>query len=161
MLLSLAALAAFADEPAVTTSSSDDGSVVARCHIEASPAEVKEILADPVAASRLTAEIITVESKPKGDCVELNISTAGMWNPLRYKANRCPTKDGWRYDLAESEDFSALHSEWKLTPSGAGTDVEYRVRTEIKSIPSALVRKGTERSMRATLIRLAAKVIGR
>jgi hypothetical protein len=153
----LAAGIAFAADPSFEVSS--DGAVVARVHIPASEGEVRRLLADPVASQQLTPEVRSVSATSQGTCSVVAVETDGIWNPMHYTARRCPTADGFQTDLVHSEDFSDLHVEWKLKSSGAGTDVVYSVRTNVASIPAALARKGTERSMRQTLVALLAKLV--
>jgi hypothetical protein len=154
--------AARADEPAPTPSVevADDGAVVARMHLTATPDEVRAALQDPVACEQLTPEVRSVEATARGNCAVVDVETDGLWTPLHYQALRCPTATGWSTKLLKSDDFSALTTDWTVKQAGTGTDVELRVRSEVGAIPNALVRKGTEQSVKKTLLALLAKVVG-
>ncbi len=158
LIFSLAS--ALAAEPTVTTQA--DGTVVARMEVAASAEAIRAILSDSEASVRLSADVLSVDAALKGKCSEMTVQTKGAWNPLEYKALRCPTANGWRTSLIESDDFSALEVEWKLDPSCSDlTTVEYRVRTDVDIVaPKALVQQGVRRSARDTLKELLRKVLG-
>jgi uncharacterized protein YndB with AHSA1/START domain len=144
---------AFAQDPTVTSAA--DGTVTATVDVAASAEKVRACLADAEATSKLTPEVIDAEATPKGACEVVDVTSQGAWNPFTYKALRCPTKDGWTYELLQSEDFEALHIEWKVTPTSSGSTVEYKVKTDLAmSLPSSVVQPRLERSARATLMKL-------
>lgn len=152
--------AALAADPSVSVGS--DGTIVARVHVPANEAQVREALSDPVKAGQLSPEVLSVASTPSGTCEVVTVQTQGAWDPLNYRGMRCPTETGWRTTLLDSDDFSALDVEWKLVAAEGGTDVEYRVKTEVDlAVPQSLVRKGMERSARNTLLSLLERVVGR
>jgi hypothetical protein len=160
-MLALLAMAALASDPAPVVATGDDGTVTATIHLEAAPDQVRTALADPVAAAHLTPEVLDIHALPTdGGCVLMDVQTTGLWNPMCYRARRCPTASGWRVDLVSSDSFESMHSEWKLVPSASGTDVTLTVHSEIGSIPDALVEKGTEKSLKNTLLALVKQVAG-
>jgi len=161
LLLSLAT--ALAAEPVVTTTTQADGTIVARIEMAASEEAIRAVLEDGATSVRLSDDVLSVEAALKGRCTEMVVKTKGAWNPLKYKALRCPTANGWRTSLMESEDFRALEVEWKLDPSCSDlTTVEYRVRTDVDiAAPKALIQQGVKRSAIDTLKELLRKVVGR
>ena len=153
-------LAALAAEPTIATSS--DGTVVGRVLVDAPEAEVRELLSNPQAVRSMQPEVRAVQSTPSGSCQVVDVKTDGPLNTLDYKALRCPTTKGWRETLLQSDDFNALETEWRLTPTPNGTQVEYRVRTELDmAVPDALVQRGVQKTVGRTLVELVKRMADR
>ena len=153
-------LLARADDPTVATEA--DGTLVGRIFVPADESVVRSFLANPIDAIRLSPEVTEAQSTAEGGCAVVTVEAQGPWDALHYRARLCPTESGWRSTLLESEDFQRLDVEWQLEPTSGGTAVEYRVRSEIDlGIPQFLVRGGTERSIRGTLLALVHRVAGR
>lgn len=152
--------AALAADPAVTQEG--DGTIIVRVDVAASPAAVRAVLADPVACGQLSPEVLSVSSTAAGKCTMVDTSARGAWSPIHWRSLRCPTADGWRYDLVSSDDIESLHAEWSVTDAANGdASVEYRFNTQIHltGVPDTLVRQGMIKSAKDTLVRLVARVV--
>ena len=148
---------ASAAEPSVRTNSA--GETVARIVLSADPIAVRAALADATSATELTPEVEQVLAHASGPCHRISVVTRGPWAPLRYEGLRCPTDQGWKTELVSSEDFRVLHVEWNVLPADTGTTVEYKVRAELlQPLPPSWVRRGLERSARATVDRLCQRL---
>ena len=159
-MLSLLLSQAFAADPVITSQA--DGSILATTAIAASPAAVRAALADPVACGALSPDILSVTVTQAGPCTMLDVVSRGAWDPLRWRALRCPTADGWRDDLVSSDDLQSMHSEWRVLAAADGTTtVEYRTNTQVSlpGVPDSLIRQGMMRSARDTLVRLVDRVV--
>lgn len=151
---------ALAADPVITEQA--DGSIVATATIAASPDVVRAALADPVACGALSPDILSVTATPAGKCTMLDVVSRGAWNPLRWRALRCPTADGWRDDLVSSTDIQSMHSEWRVLAAADGTTtVEYRTNTQVSlaGVPDSLIHQGMMRSAKDTVVRLIARVV--
>lgn len=163
LLLALAlSPAALADEPP-TVQLSGDGTVEARLRLPAEAgAEVRKVLADPAALGQLTSEVLSVETVERGSCQEVTRRTRGMFRPFKLRALRCPTAEGWEESLLEGSDFKAYATEWRVVETADGTEVIYRVRTELDvAVPQAVINQNVVQSTRNQLIKLARRVLGK
>ena len=134
-------LFALAAAPAVVVES--DGTVVATVVLDASEAEVRALLADSVAAARLSADVLEATASTHGRCEQMEISTRGFLRPLTVVTLRCPTADGWRETLLRSDDFTRYVTEWRISTVVGGTRVEHRVNVGVDlPVPEAAVRQG-------------------
>lgn len=150
-----------AQEP---TGTMDDAGVASiQVVLPESEAEVRAALADPEWAAALPPEVLSVETLGAGRCVTLGVTVKGAWDPLHYTAERCPTAKGFKYRLLQSESITSYEAEWSLTPhTGGGTEVTYRVRTEVDlPVPRAMIRKGVLASARHTVVALVRKLTER
>lgn len=151
-------LSAVAAEPSATVDSA--GMVQVEYVTAASEAEVRALITDPQAAASLTAEILSIKTLSRGECLTLGVTVKGAWDPLTYTSQRCPTATGFKYKLVESDDITVYEAEWKLVPlTTGGTKVTYRIKTEIDlPVPQSLVRKGVIDSAKDTIRALIAKL---
>ncbi len=157
----LAPFAAYAQEP---VGSMDDAGVASvSVVLPQSEAEVRAALADPEVAALLPPEVLAVRTLSSGRCVTLGVTVKGAWDPLQYTTQRCPTADGFRYKLLQSDSITAYSAEWSLAPHvGGGTEVTYRVSTEVDlPVPRALVRKNVLVSARDTVLALVRQLTSR
>lgn len=158
MFVVLSVAMAFADD--LVPEMDDHGTVVVRTVVPDSQAAVLAALRDPEAAALLPPEVLGVTTLNRGECVTLGVTVKGAWDPLKYTTQRCPTKNGYKYKLLQSDTLTAYEAEWSLASARTGgTEVTYRVRTELNMpVPKLLVRKGMLQSARDTLIALVRKV---
>ena len=158
--------AALSAEPEATTTSVDEaGNVEVRCFVPQSEAQVRAALADPLKAAMLPPEVLSVKQvggMNASSCVTLGVTVKGAWDPLSYTAMRCPTAKGFKYHLLQSESITSYEAEWAVAPhAGGGTDVTYRVRTNVDlPVPQALIRKGVLQSAKDTVLRLVTRITG-
>lgn len=151
----------FAQEP---VGSMDDAGVASiKVVLPQTEAEVRAALSDPESAAALPPEVLSVTTLGGGRCVTLGVTVKGAWDPLQYTAERCPTAHGFKYKLLHSESITSYEAEWSLAPhSGGGTEVTYRVRTEVDlPVPRAMVRKGVLVSARDTVLALVRQLTER
>jgi len=136
-----------------------DGEVVGVTVIEATPADVRNVLASASTIGELSPDVLDVTTEAEGRCVRVDRKTKGLFRPLRLFARRCPTQRGWREELIEPGDFATYSSEWIVVPDGNGTRVEYRVETTLDlPVPGSAVRAGLVRSTRTMLQNLIRRV---
>ena len=156
MLLALSA--ALAGDPVPVMDS--NGTIVVKTMVPYSEADVRAVLADPEQAVLLPPEVLGVTTLARGKCVTLGVTVKGAWDPLKYTTERCPTAHGFKYKLLKSDSLTAYEAEWTLLPQpGGGTEVTYRVRTELDlPVPQALLRRSMLRSAKDTLLALVKKV---
>lgn len=149
---------ASATEP--TSEVRDDGTVVVKINVEATPTEVKALLADTEgAAMDISADLLSVTATQRGACEEVRRETRGVFRPFEMKVLKCPTPNGFVESLVASDDFSAYQSTWSVQPGVTGSDVTYSVRTELNApVPGAMVRKGVLDGARNAIVNLARKL---
>ncbi len=160
MLLVVIGVAAAAEPTAYMD---DAGTAHVSAVVSQTEAEVRAALADPQLAAALPPEVLDVKMLKmlgQGACITLGVTVKGAWDPLSYTTQRCPTAHGFTYQLVKSDSITAYEAEWSLAPhAGGGTDVSYRVRTEVDlPVPRAMVRKGVLQSARDTVVALVRKV---
>jgi len=142
-----------------TVAIGQDGVVAVSMLIEAPEGNIRSVLNDVEGAlADLSSDVLTVEVVKDGPCQEIARSTRGLFRPFRFKSLRCPTARGWHETLIESGDFSAYSTEWSLVQTEAGTEVVYRVHTELYIFPKPVVTPTVVQSAKEQLVRLARKV---
>ena len=146
--------AAYADdaEPSVTVE--PDGTVQVSIPVDGSPASVHAALADPQSSVRLSSDVLSVDSKPRGNCDDLRIETRGITRPLVVHTERCRTSTGVREAMTSSDDFTEYASEWRVGETDGQTVVTLRTKAQPNmSVPKFLVlrniRNGAVRSVMA------------
>jgi hypothetical protein len=136
-----------------------DGEVVVSLLIDAPASNIRHILNDIEGElAALSTDILTVEVLKTGTCQEIARSTRGLLKPFRLRSLRCPTAHGWHESLLASGDFSAYSTDWSLIETAAGTEVVYRVRTELYIFPKPLVTRSVIQSAKEQVVKLARKV---
>ena len=156
-----ATAAVAAEEPRPVVFVEQDGTVVCNVVVEAEPDEVRAFLADP-ASARLAPDLLDAQVADRGPCLEFMKTTRGAWNPLHLRTLRCPTKDGFTETLLDSADFNHFQSEWKVEPVDGGTEVTYRVQTDVNlPVPRSAVNQGLKRNALQTVQALVLKLVGK
>ena len=158
LLLSLA----WADGPQVEVGLQADGTVVGVAVVPATPAAILELVEDPIRSGKLSPDVIRVSFERDGDCVEIDTEARGVFKPLRYKSRRCPTENGWRDQLVESDSFTEYDASWSLRPVDGGTEVTIRVQTEVTlpiPVPRSVVKKRQKVSVGETLENLIEQLV--
>lgn len=145
-------------EPAITVQA--DGTYVCRVTVAASAEEVEALLADPVAAARLSPDVLSIQANPAGPCQTLTTTSRGMLSALKFTSKRCPTADGWHEELVASEDFSEFDGTWTVSAvDPSTTEVMYELTTKPNlPVPDAVLRQGVQRSLKTMLRNLSDRV---
>jgi hypothetical protein len=154
--------AAMAAEPEVAVEK--DGTVEVRLTVDASTSDIRLVLADTDGVySKLNADIYKTEAKKTGTCEEVQRQTRGVWRPFNFRSLRCPTKAGFTETLIDSPDLAGYDSTWELKSTQDGTEIIYRVRTQLNSgiLPMAMVQKGTLAGAKETVVNLARELLAR
>ncbi len=151
---------AVAVEPVVTID--DAGHVVARVVLPASASDVHDILSDTDGAmAELAPDVLDVTIESAGTCELVSRRTRGVFRPFAFRARRCPTRNGWKEVLVDSEDFLAYEAAWELEETAGGTEVIYRIQTELNSpVPQGVVRSSLKSAAGQILSGLA-ELVGR
>ena len=153
------ASSALAGEP--TVSSDADGTVRGAVVLAMSPDEALSALSDPELARSINPDVVALQRlATTGACTDLDISTRGMWRPLKMKARRCETANGFRETLLESEDFAAQEATWTVTEHPEGALLEYTLKSEPNlPVPRALIQDNMRRSVKEMLGRFVRRVL--
>jgi hypothetical protein len=161
MIWTLLVSIARAQDPSASVEA--DGTVVVSAVVCATPEAVRAVIDDPVALGKLSPDVLATRPEagaPEG-CQRLSRETRGLFRPLRMLLVRCRTESGWREQLVSSDDFSTFGSEWTLTPTAEGTQVVYRVKTEVNyPVPKSTVTAAVKEATLNTLRNLVKKVTG-
>ena len=138
----------------------DAGRVVAMVIVDASPEQVRVILADTAGSLKdLSPNTLSVEVTSDGPCERVDRQTRGIFQPLTFQAKRCPTADGWEETLVESDDFEHYEALWSVRTTDAGTEVIYRIATELTApVPQVLVRQNLKQAAGTILRALVARL---
>lgn len=148
---------AYADEPSVVVQ--DDGTVLCHVTVEATEAEVRAFLADPVRAAQLSPDVIDVAAASDGSCHSMTTKSKGLFRPLVLRSRRCPTDQGWREVLVEAGDFTKFDGQWEISTVDSGTQVVYRLTTGTTlPVPDKVVHQGVARSLKNMLKNLTDRV---
>jgi hypothetical protein len=122
-------------------------------------AEVRTIVDDPRRAAALAPDFRAISVREIDPCQDLSMTVNGPWRSILYVARRCPTATGWRYDLVHSDTITDLYAEWVLAAAGTGTDVRYRLRTDVNyAVPQVLVRRSVKSAAVGTMENLVKTV---
>lgn len=150
---------AFAGDPVVASHS--DGTVKGSVVLSVSPEEALAALANPEVAASINPDVVALKAvSTTGDCTDLNISTRGMWRPLKMKARRCKTSDGFHETLVSSDDFSAQEAIWTVSEHPDGALLEYSLRSEPNlPVPRALVQDNMRKSVKEMLGRFVRSLV--
>ncbi|TNE84108.1 MAG: hypothetical protein EP330_30810 [Deltaproteobacteria bacterium] len=150
---------AFAADPVV--SSSADGTVKGSVVLNVSPAEAMAALENPELARTINPDVVALQQlATTGDCTDLDISTRGMWRPLKMKARRCKTATGFHETLLESDDFTVQEATWTVSEHPDGALLEYTLKSEPNlPVPRSLVQDNMRRSVKEMLGRFVRNVL--
>ncbi|MCO4743915.1 MAG: hypothetical protein KC912_03940 [Proteobacteria bacterium] len=156
---SLFASSAFAAEPVVASQS--DGTVVGSVVLNVTPEEAMDMLGDAELARSINPDVVSLQTLgSSGPCTDLDISTRGMWRPLKMKARRCRTTDGFRETLIESADFDAQEATWTVSEHPEGALLEYSLKSEPNlPVPRALIQDNMRKSVKEMLGRFVRKLV--
>ena len=138
-----------------------DGTVEVRMTVAAETEAVRELLADTDGVySTLNTDIYRTQSEKRGNCEEVRRETRGVFRPFKFRALRCPSKDGFTETLLGSDDITTYDTSWQLTSTEEGTNIVYRVHTELRSaFPRPLVLQGTLAGAKETVVNLARELL--
>ena len=104
----LAPQLAHANDHGASVSIDAEGVVVARILVPATSDEVRALLADTSGRlAALSPDTLSVISTPDGACEMVDRKTRGIFRPFAFRAQRCPTANGWQETLMQSDDFTA------------------------------------------------------
>lgn len=148
------AAAARADAPEIVVA--PDGSVVGRVVLDAEVERVLDALADPVVVATWSPSVREAELVSEGRCDTFAVALDGWVFPMRVTAERCPTADGYATTMVDSNVFRSWGAEWSVRAVPGGTEVRYRLHSEILlPVTDAFVQGKTVASMREELRALA------
>jgi hypothetical protein len=152
------AVPALAEEPEVAFR--DDGTVVGRLVVDATPDQVRAAIGEVQGKVRVT-NVLDLKLIPDGACASITRTTRGLLSPMTMKTRLCPTPDGWREWLVESSDFNAYETTWKVSPQEGGrARVEILVKSELSFLaPKALVRQGTVKGIHESFAAVLARLL--
>lgn len=153
------ATSAFAAEPVV--SSQSDGTVIGSVVLDVSPEKAMEMLSDPELAATINPDVVALSTiSTSGDCTDLDISTRGMWRPLKMKSRRCRTKNGFSETLLESSDFNMQEATWTVSEHPDGSLLEYSLQSDVNlPVPRALIQDNMRRSVKEMLGRFVRNLL--
>jgi hypothetical protein len=138
-----------------------DGTVVASMMVDATEATVKTTIPDVLQASKGFKNVLDVQITPDGTCRKVFRRTTGLWQPLEMYTRLCPTSQGWRERLVQSDDYDAYDVEWSVQPKDGRTEVRITVKSEVDlPVPSALVRQGAIGGIHETFAELLRRLVG-
>ncbi|MEQ1502338.1 MAG: SRPBCC family protein [Myxococcota bacterium] len=148
-----------AAEPTVST---DDAGVVRATAIVSAPvADALALVRDPDAVHRLSGDGATLTATPDGGCYRLAYALDTAIADVAYTARACPTADGFRSDLTESEAFRSMASEWTVRAVPGGTELTYVYRADVAlPLPRFVIRRSTERAITEMMARVVARLDG-
>lgn len=151
---------AYAGSPDVRVA--DDGTVVARMHVDASSADVRAIIPELQSAG-VNSNVLDVAKVTEGSCTAIRRTTRGLFRPMEIRTRFCPTANGWREVLVQSADFTTYEADWTLRPmEGGGTQVQLSLKSKINlMVPESMLQSGTVAGVKETFEALARKLIGR
>lgn len=137
----------------------DDGSVVGRVIVDASPAEVLAVLAQATVVAAWAPAVTDVRTTPRGRCETMELSMRGWIVPMRVQATRCPTAEGYTQQLVDSNVFTTWSAEWTVRATPHGTEVAYRLTSELAlPVSRGFVQRKTADSMKSELASLVQAV---
>ena len=159
LALGLSPAASAADLPSISSSSSSDG-VTMRMLVQAPIDEVRSVLSRAETSVTLSPDVMELHTTDQGNCERVEVSTRGLFSPMRYVGLRCPTSEGWSETLVESEDFTHYDVEWTLSPTDEGTMVTYRIDVSLKNlpVPDRVLHSNLSSSMKHVMASLAERV---
>jgi hypothetical protein len=129
-----------------------DGWVWATVHIPVARDLIFAALADPRNVIRWEGSKTQVTIVPDGACARVDLDVPSAIGLIRYAERRCPTADGYRATLIESEDFEVFEDAWVLVPDEGGTLVRYGLRSKTSFlVPQSLANRLTGKSLRKML----------
>ncbi len=148
--LSAGALAQTPNEPLVQTE--EPGTIITRTLVPATEAEVRAILDDPYTFVGFTPDVQSMDVQARGRCKQLSFVSRGLFEPLHYSTQRCPSAGGWRETLLESDSFTRYDADIQLLPVAGGTHIIYRLSVGIDlPVPDLVISKNVKRSARLTM----------
>lgn len=163
MLIALALLAsARAAEPTPPVTDSADR-VTTAVVVPAAPDAVRAVLADPTAACRLSADVLSARVVgADGPCALIAVTTRGLTSPLSYTTRRCPSADGYTETLVQTDDFDQQDARWRLRAVPGGTEVTLQVRSQPRlPVPQRIINATVGSSAVQALKALVQRVTGR
>lgn len=126
-----------------------DGAVQGRMTLEADADAVLSLLDDSAALAATSPDVRAAQATRAGACDAVELTVKGLFSPFEVHTRRCRTATGWEETLVRSEVFSAWEAAWDVRDRpGGGSEVTYRVRTELDlPVPAGIVRSRTARSV--------------
>ena len=149
LLAVLLAAPAWADDVEVRT---DDGHVIATVTVDASMAEVRALLGNPVKLAESEGRGAEVSPSEVDGCIQSDIVSHTGVGDVTYTVRSCPKADGFEGSLVSSEKIRDLQARWTLTEAGGRVTMTYdlyfvpRVR-----VPQRLVATLAQRGVRRLL----------
>lgn len=138
----------------------DDGRIVARMLLDAPERLVRDTIPSLQDAT-LSSSVLELRVTSEGTCRQIARKTRGLWSPLEMTTRMCPTPEGWREWLVDSEDYDAYTVEWTVTPREGRTFVELAVRSDVNlAVPEVMMRRAKMNGVEETFLALIEKLLG-
>lgn len=124
--------------------------VEASVTVSATPRVVLAWLADAPRTMRLSADVqsVAVVSDESNGCALVDVSTRGLFSPMRYRTRRCHRTDGFEERLVRSDDLDRNVTTWSVRATPAGTQIRLRVDVEPSFyVPEWIIDEATQESV--------------
>jgi hypothetical protein len=151
-LLLLSALAA---DPSAWT----DGNVVrGTVTVPVPAATIRGHMTDPLWLPKLDESNTEVTVREQdGACLILDCVSPSTLLTVRYTVRRCPTTEGYKATLIESNAFSSCTAEWRITDEGEGARMSYALDAVTSlPVPQSWARGGMKKAIGKLMKRLDA-----
>jgi hypothetical protein len=138
----------------------DDGSIVAHIVVDASVRDVRKAISDGLVDVQSLTNVLSVKTSPDGECHRVERTTRGLFTPLAMRTRFCPTPDGWREYLVQSDSYEEYSAVWTVTPTADGSEIMLKVRSDVNFyIPDGLMRAGTVQGLNETFAVLLKRLL--
>jgi hypothetical protein len=134
-------------DPVVVVDS--DNTVRGDASVTMSVADALSQLSDPRWISEVDGsgtEIVALA--PRGECGVYAHTSRTALKTITYTVTWCPTENGWRSDLVESDTFESYSAAWTVTESGEGARLQYRFAMETgMMVPQFIINRSTRKAI--------------
>jgi len=127
--------------------------------VDAPAADVRRAVAS--VQRQVYDNVLELRFQPEGSCHSVFRKTRGLWSPLTMQTRLCPTSQGWREHLVQSDDYADYETEWVIRDNQEGpTEMQLSVRTSVNlTVPGSLLRQGTISGMRRTFAEVLQQLV--
>ncbi len=152
--------ASAAERPEISVQ--DDGSIVAHMVVSASATEVRSAISEGLIDVAGLTNVLSVKATPDGECRKVDRTTRGLFSPLTMRTRFCPTPDGWREYLVQSDSYETYSAVWTVKPTAEGSEILLKVRSDVNFyLPDGLMRAGTVQGLNETFAGLVKRLLTR
>ena len=111
--------------------------------------EARAKLSDPRWISETDAsgtEIVALA--PQGECGVYAHTSRTAMKTIHYTVTWCPTDNGWRSDLVESDTFESYSAVWTVTEADEGARLQYSFAMKTGMVvPQFIINRSTRRAI--------------